>query len=101
MNCNIVSILVDYLPPEMVENRPYTTTMDNWCLGVLIYELTIGAAPFHEDKDPKTFDRIQRVDFKFPHRIDKSLRHLISMLLVKEPERRLALKEVSRIAKIF
>jgi serine/threonine protein kinase len=37
---------LDYLAPELIEGQPYTYTVDNWQLGVLLYEMLVGAAPF-------------------------------------------------------
>ena len=36
----------DYICPEMVHHKPYTTTLDMWTLGILAFELNAGAAPF-------------------------------------------------------
>ena len=30
---------LDYLPPEMIEQKEYTFKVDNWTVGVLCYEL--------------------------------------------------------------
>ncbi|KAK9508723.1 hypothetical protein O3M35_006214 [Rhynocoris fuscipes] len=37
---------LDYLPPEMVQGKAYSDKVDHWCLGVLCYELLVGAPPF-------------------------------------------------------
>jgi serine/threonine protein kinase len=37
---------LDYLAPELIEGQSYTYTVDNWQLGVLLYEMLVGAAPF-------------------------------------------------------
>ena len=39
---------LDYLPPEMVEGREHTEKVDNWALGVLMYEFLIGKPPFED-----------------------------------------------------
>ena len=30
---------VDYMAPEMLNNKPYNSSLDIWCLGILLYEL--------------------------------------------------------------
>lgn len=37
---------LDYLPPEMVADKPHTARVDHWALGVLTYEFLVGSAPF-------------------------------------------------------
>mmetsp|Transcript_18212 Transcript_18212/g.29606 ORF Transcript_18212/g.29606 Transcript_18212/m.29606 type:complete len:342 (+) Transcript_18212:323-1348(+) len=37
---------LDYLAPEMVRGKAYDETVDNWTVGVLAYELLVGAPPF-------------------------------------------------------
>ncbi|KAH8751631.1 kinase-like domain-containing protein [Diaporthe sp. PMI_573] len=36
----------EYLAPEVLYNEGYTTTVDWWSLGVLIYEFLVGYSPF-------------------------------------------------------
>lgn len=40
----------DYVPPEIVEGFEYDERVDIWALGILLYELASGHAPF-ETKD--------------------------------------------------
>lgn len=37
---------VEYLAPEVVENRDHDFTYDSWMLGCLIYEMLVGVSPF-------------------------------------------------------
>lgn len=39
---------LDYLSPEMKDGAAYTCRVDLWSLGVLVYELITGSAPFKE-----------------------------------------------------
>ena len=37
---------LDYLPPEMVENRSHDEKVDHWTIGILTYEFLVGSPPF-------------------------------------------------------
>lgn len=37
---------LDYIAPEMIKGMEYDNSIDNWCLGVLAYELCAGRPPF-------------------------------------------------------
>jgi len=43
-----------YIPPELLHLRSYNTPVDWYSLGVLLYEMTTGAPPYH------TSDKVQR-----------------------------------------
>ena len=36
----------DYMAPEMLHNNPHDYRVDIWALGILLYELLHGKAPF-------------------------------------------------------
>eukprot|EP00871_Galdieria_phlegrea_P000804 jgi/Galph1/1724/GphlegSOOS_G420.1 len=82
---------LDYLPPEMVEGREHDAKVDIWSLGVLLYEFLVGSPPFEAQGHTETYRRITHVDIRYPEWLSPGSRDLISRLLVKEPEKRLAL----------
>jgi serine/threonine protein kinase len=47
----------------MLEKKPHTSKVDNWCLGVLCYELCVGSAPFEDENDKKITDRIKNLNY--------------------------------------
>mmetsp|Transcript_14676 Transcript_14676/g.23103 ORF Transcript_14676/g.23103 Transcript_14676/m.23103 type:complete len:320 (+) Transcript_14676:161-1120(+) len=89
---------LDYLPPEMVEGREHDEKVDIWSLGVLLYEFLYGNPPFEADGHSATYRRISRVDLQFPAKPDISddAKDLIRRLLVKNPDRRMKLKDVRK-----
>jgi serine/threonine protein kinase len=93
---NTVCGTKDYLPPEMVLRRKHCNTADNWCVGVLCYELITGKAPFESEKDAETMEKIKLVKYSFPSKVQPDAQSLISKLLVFEPTARLPLGEVVR-----
>ena len=41
----------DYLAPEMILESGHDSALDIWCIGVLIYEMLSGKAPFTPSND--------------------------------------------------
>ena len=56
---------LDYLAPEIVGHKQYQYHVDNWCVGVLAYELLSGHAPF-EGTDDETKVKIANINYTFP-----------------------------------
>ncbi|KAJ4461451.1 putative Aurora kinase A-A [Paratrimastix pyriformis] len=86
----------DYLPPEMLNEQPHNATVDNWALGVLIYEFLHGEPPFFDQSRERTYARIKRVNMSFPDHFSPEARDLISKLLVLHPGQRMPLEAVLR-----
>ncbi|KAK9052953.1 hypothetical protein SSX86_029586 [Deinandra increscens subsp. villosa] len=87
---------LDYLAPEMVENKSHDYAVDNWTLGVLCYEFLYGAPPFEADNQADTFRRIMKVDLTFPStpHVSTDAKVLIMQLLVKDSAKRLSLEKI-------
>ena len=50
-------VTLDYLAPEMVENKDHDYAVDNWTLGILCYEFLFGVPPFEAETQRDTFKR--------------------------------------------
>lgn len=85
----------DYLPPEIVNHKEYNQKVDNWCIGVLAYELLTGHPPFESTEKDTTYKRILKLDFSFPSYVSEHARDFIRKLIVLDPSKRLSLSEVS------
>uniref|UniRef100_A0A166E3J5 Aurora kinase n=1 Tax=Daucus carota subsp. sativus TaxID=79200 RepID=A0A166E3J5_DAUCS len=87
---------LDYLAPEMVENRAHDYAVDNWTLGVLCYEFLYGNPPFEAETQKDTFRRIMKIDLMFPSapRVSMEAKDLISRLLVRDSSKRLSLQKI-------
>ncbi|KII86939.1 hypothetical protein PLICRDRAFT_43625 [Plicaturopsis crispa FD-325 SS-3] len=88
---------LDYLPPEMVEQKAHNEKVDHWALGVLTYEFLVGNPPFEDRASVNaTYRRIAKVDLRIPPHVSAEARDLISRLLKHDPEARIPLSEVLR-----
>lgn len=87
---------LDYLPPEMVEGRSHSHSVDLWALGILTYEFLVGKPPFETDSQQDTYRKISTIDLNIPKDLSRNAADLIGRLLVKDPIERLSLKDVLR-----
>uniref|UniRef100_M4BQC1 Aurora kinase n=1 Tax=Hyaloperonospora arabidopsidis (strain Emoy2) TaxID=559515 RepID=M4BQC1_HYAAE len=85
---------LDYLPPEMIENKPHDENVDVWTLGILMYEFLTGAPPFETENAKETYRRIAHVDLKFPSHVSSDARDLLLKILRHDPRQRMPLERV-------
>ncbi|EGC38640.1 hypothetical protein DICPUDRAFT_96852 [Dictyostelium purpureum] len=85
---------LEYLPPEVVENKGYDQTADVWSLGILIYEFLVGHSPFASDEEQRIFNNIKENEVHYPSAISTDAKDLISKLLISDPHQRISLKDV-------
>ncbi|XP_022213286.1 cAMP-dependent protein kinase catalytic subunit 2 [Drosophila obscura] len=73
----------EYLPPEIIQSKPYGTSVDWWAFGVLIFEFVAGSSPFssHNRDVMAMYNKICEADYKMPSYFSGSLRHLVEHLL--------------------
>lgn len=73
----------EYLPPEIIQSKPYGTSVDWWAFGVLIYEFVCGHSPFasHNRDVMVMYNKICEGEYKMPSYLSGTLRHLIDHLL--------------------
>ncbi|KAI6233226.1 Aurora kinase-like [Aphelenchoides fujianensis] len=68
---------LDYLPPEMITNKPHCRQVDFWTVGVLAFEMLVGKPPFETENSQKTYKLITKADFSLPDHVSKGARDLI------------------------
>lgn len=78
----------EYLAPEVVMQMPYSYPIDIWALGVLCYEMILGATPFYDENKSKLFSNIVSAEPYFPPQLDRRIADFISKLLCKNPAER-------------
>ncbi|KAL5727140.1 non-specific serine/threonine protein kinase [Ranunculus cassubicifolius] len=94
---------LDYLAPEMVENKDHDYSVDTWTLGILCFEFLYGFPPFEAENQNDTFKRIVKIDLTFPATpsVSNEAKDLINRLLVKDPSKRLPLQKITSHAWII
>ncbi|XP_062989260.1 inhibitor of nuclear factor kappa-B kinase subunit alpha [Elgaria multicarinata webbii] len=57
---------LQYLAPELFDNKPYTTSVDFWSFGTVVFECITGFRPFLHNQQPFSWhDKIKKKDPKF------------------------------------
>lgn len=87
-----------YVAPEILETNGYTSAVDMWSAGVIMYILLCGYPPFYSEHDDKElFESIMRAQYVFhtPYwdHVSDEAKGLIRALLVANPEQRLTAEQ--------
>jgi aurora kinase A len=73
---------LDYLPPEMIDDKPHDEKVDLWSLGVLCYELLVGKPPFETPTHDGTYHKILRVEYTCPPSMSPDAVDLIGKVIL-------------------
>lgn len=77
-----------YIAPEIIQDKPYGPKIDVWSLGIILYELFTGYAPFLAENCTKLFPKIINEKINYPSTMSVELRELVSGMLQKNPANR-------------
>lgn len=80
---------IAYLAPEMLRRQGHGKAVDWYLLGVLIYEMVVGAPPYYAQNKQEIFQNIDKGTLKIPSYLSKEAKSLLQRLLEKEPNLRL------------
>ncbi|EZA56977.1 hypothetical protein DMN91_011952 [Ooceraea biroi] len=85
-----------YSAPEILLGDSYDApAVDVWSLGVILYMLVCGQAPFQEANDSETLTMIMDCKYSIPSHVSDDCKRLIARMLVREPEGRASLEEIA------
>jgi serine/threonine protein kinase len=86
---------IDYMAPEMIKNHPHDNRLDIWCLGILLYEMLHGYAPFKGRTDQ---EKCSNISMNKPIEFDPSLSpevvDLIKKILQPVPINRISMLNI-------
>ena len=86
----------NYLSPEILNRQPYGMACDIWALGCVLYACVVGCPPFESGDLKLTLEKVKHIKYKMPERLSENTKHLISNLLVLDPNARLNIDQVKR-----
>ncbi len=79
----------EYLAPETIVNKGHDRAVDNWALGVLIFEMVVGDVPFEGDNTMGTYNAILKGQVSYPQHLSRSCSGIIGAMLQQNSTRRL------------
>ncbi|RUS92033.1 hypothetical protein EGW08_000246 [Elysia chlorotica] len=87
-----------YMPPEMVDRKVYSYTVDWWNLGVVLYFMMTGKMPFQGLNKRELHRGILYKEPRFEIGLHTSLTHsLVKCFLKKDPRKRLGFRGTSQV----
>ena len=78
---------IEYMAPEILNRTRYDEKADIWSLGILLYEMLHGHAPYHGRTDKDTISMILNNKFEFDD-IKEDAKELIRALIKENPSER-------------
>ena len=82
----------EYLAPEVLLRKGHGTAVDWWSLGALLYEMLTGLPPWYSLNRKEMYYGITHGELLFPDKVSPLARSIISLLLEKDPVKRLGSK---------
>lgn len=84
----------EYLSPEMVRRIGHDASVDIWSIGVLMFELLSGYAPFSGSNQDELFNNIRKIKINWPSDFPPLAKNLITRILRLNPKDRMNLDEI-------
>eukprot|EP00004_Rigifila_ramosa_P024512 TRINITY_DN712_c0_g1_i1.p1 TRINITY_DN712_c0_g1~~TRINITY_DN712_c0_g1_i1.p1 ORF type:complete len:486 (+),score=129.97 TRINITY_DN712_c0_g1_i1:59-1459(+) len=82
---------LEYLAPEVLDTAAggYTTSVDWWSLGILLYEMMAGLPPFYHQDQNLMAKKILSQELVFPDFFPEDAKDLLRKFIDRDPARRL------------
>jgi serine/threonine protein kinase len=84
----------EYLAPEIILRAGHNTSVDYWCLGILLYEMLCGSPPYESECRQTLFKKITSKPVKPKSGFSKNAKDLITALTRINPADRLTDPEI-------
>ena len=82
------------MAPEIVRHEYYDAKADVWSLGVLLYEMLHGHAPFRGIREQDTMSKIIESKIVFASHVNDDAKDMINSILRADPEKRPTVVEI-------
>uniref|UniRef100_A0A0N5BAS2 Aurora kinase n=1 Tax=Strongyloides papillosus TaxID=174720 RepID=A0A0N5BAS2_STREA len=88
---------LEYMAPELVTEMGHDYRVDNWALGILLYEMVHGSSPFASDDDKECKKNIIRGTLRFYTEVSHFVKDIVIGLTHRIPSKRMETKDIIRI----
>ncbi|XP_053553269.1 protein kinase C eta type [Bombina bombina] len=79
----------DYIAPEILQEMQYGPLVDWWAMGVLLYEMLCGHAPFEAENEDDLFEAILNDEVAYPSWLQQDAVAILQGFMKKKPSKRL------------
>ena len=83
-----------YAPPEMFRGHSYTSTVDLWSAGVLLYAMAVGKLPFQDPNMNALIKKICTTEPDYPETMSPDLTDLLHRMMMKDPMCRMSIQKI-------
>lgn len=84
----------EYIAPEMVRETSYTSSVDVWSVGIILFALVTGSLPFTDETTDKIMDNVVYKELEYPRNLSPPLVQLLQKMLNKSPVGRIDIETV-------
>ena len=84
----------EYMPPEVVNEKPQTLKADLWSLGILLYEMLHGKAPFRANSLNEIKNKIEKQQIYLNTNLKKETKDIVKLLLRRDSTQRCTAEEL-------
>lgn len=91
----------EYMPPEVAHQDSHTIAADMWSLGILLYEMLHGHAPFKASSLDEIRAKIKNQQIRIIANFQKETKDLIKLLLRQDSKMRLTSRQVLQFMEMF
>jgi serine/threonine-protein kinase ULK/ATG1 len=83
-----------YMAPELFEREKYSSKIDSWSLGVILYEILVGKQPISAKSQYELMYNMKHQKIRIPKTLSQACKELLMGLLRKNEKDRLTIKEI-------
>ncbi len=85
-----------YMAPEQIDEQPYDQAADLWSVGCVVYELLLGAPPYHTNNLLKLIQNMRYNAIRWPDNVSDDCRSFLQGLLQKDHQQRMSWSKLKR-----